>query len=107
VSVESVFRTPEQVAKRTGLSRKAIYRAIERGELPAYRLCGRLRIHPDDEQTWLEHNRVTSTRPATPAPPGARPAPATHSLRRLLNTHENGPGLLEEHEQNATADSHK
>ncbi len=90
---QAVFRTPEQVAQRTGLSRKAIYRAIERGELTAYRLCGRLRIHPNDEQTWIENHRVTPAQPLELTAPRPRPAPAKHSLRRLLENRENGPGL--------------
>jgi len=74
VSTEATaFRTPEQVAQRIGLSRKAIYRAIERGELTAYRLCGRLRITTTDEQAWIEHNRVmpavTDVLPAEQPPP--------------------------------------
>jgi hypothetical protein len=31
-----------------GLSPRAVYRAIERGELVASRLCSRLRIRPED-----------------------------------------------------------
>jgi excisionase family DNA binding protein len=36
--------SPEPVARRCGLSRRAVYRAIERGELRASRLCSRIRI---------------------------------------------------------------
>ncbi len=89
----AAFRTPEQVAKRTGLSRKAIYRAIERGELTAFRLCGRLRIHPDDEHNWIENNRVTPIEPPEFPAPRRRPAESQHSLRRLLKDGEHGPGL--------------
>jgi excisionase family DNA binding protein len=53
--------SPEDVAKRCGLSRRAIYRAIERGELPATRLCSRLRVASDDLEAWLEDNRVEAT----------------------------------------------
>ncbi len=92
-----VFRTPDQVARHTGLSRKAIYRAIERGDLRAYRLCGRLRIKPDDEQAWLEANRVTvAAGPVEPPPPRPRPAAAEHSLRRLLREDPNWTGLVRE-----------
>ena len=102
-----VFRTPEQVATRTGLSRKAIYRAIERGELVAYRLCGRLRIHPDDEHAWINHNRITPVEPARPSEPGQRPAPAQHSLRRLLQAQEKSTGLAATRSYDATPDSHE
>jgi excisionase family DNA binding protein len=88
------FLTPEQVAQRTGLSCKAIYRAIDRGQLTAYRLCGRLRIAATDEQAWIEQNRVS---PAVSAVPDAdlcpRPAASEHSLRRLLAKQENSTGL--------------
>ncbi len=100
------FRTPEQIAQRTGLSRKAIYRAIERGELTAYRLCGRLRIHPDDEHAWINGSRVQPAESTAPPAPRPRPAPAAHSLRRLLQDTETGPGLAGTPEHNATADSH-
>jgi excisionase family DNA binding protein len=86
----TAFRTPEQIAQRTGLSRKAIYRAVERGELTAYRLCGRLRIHPDDEQAWIENHRAQPLELSAPRP---RQAPAKHGLRRLLENGEKGPGL--------------
>ena len=104
--IAAAFRTPEQVAQRTGLSRKAIYRAIERGELTAYRLCGRLRIHLDDEQQWIEHNRV---KPAVSDVPDLdrrpRPAAPTHSLRHLLEANEKSTGLAGQGSYDATPDS--
>ena len=100
------FRTPEQIAQRTGLSRKAIYRAIDRGELTAYRLCGRLRIHPDDEHAWIESGRITPAQTASPLEHGQRPAPAQHSLRRLLDVHEKSTGLDAIRSYDATPDSH-
>jgi excisionase family DNA binding protein len=50
--------SPEQVAERCGLSRKAVYRAIERGELPASKLCSRLRIKSEDVDQWIAANEV-------------------------------------------------
>ena len=56
-----------------GLSRKAVYRAIERGELKAFRLCSRLRIDPDAVEAWLEANVVEPTgRAAIPRVPPLR-----------------------------------
>ena len=40
--------SPEEVARTCGLSRRAVYRAIARGELRAARLCNRLRVRPDE-----------------------------------------------------------
>ena len=50
--------SPEEVAKACRLSRRAVYRAIERGELPAARLCSRLRIRFEDFESWFATNRV-------------------------------------------------
>ena len=105
MSGEAVYRSPEQVAARVGLSRKAIYRAIERGELTAHRLCGRLRIHPDDEHTWIQQHRVTPAQPAELEPESLRPGPPAHSLRRLLDNQQAGPGLVADKPHNATTDS--
>ena len=77
--------SPEDVARQCGLSRRAVYRAIERGELRASRLCSRLRIRPEDLDAWIDANRVE---PAVRvgAPPAL--APARNGLRRLLATSE-------------------
>ena len=74
--------SPEQVAERCGLSRKAVYRAIERGELPASRLCSRLRINAADVDEWI---RVNAVSPRLPDGAMAGRAPATNGLRRLLH----------------------
>jgi len=44
----------EEVATLCGYSRKAIYRAIERGELRATKRCSRWRIRPEDLESWLD-----------------------------------------------------
>ena len=44
----------EEVATLCGYSRKAIYRAIERGELRATKRCSRWRIRPEDVESWLD-----------------------------------------------------
>jgi excisionase family DNA binding protein len=43
-AADTVLLSPEQVARLCGLSRRAVYDAIKRGELHAFRLCSRLRI---------------------------------------------------------------
>lgn len=45
--------SPDDVARRCGLSRRAIYRAIACGELPASRLRNRLRVRPADLEDWI------------------------------------------------------
>ena len=76
---------PEDVAHRCGLSRRAVYRAIERGELRASRLCSRLRIRPEDVDAWIATNHVDPAERVRPPPPVA---PAHNGLRRLLATSE-------------------
>jgi len=85
--------SPEQVAQTCGLSRRAVYRAIERGELPASRLCNRLRVREEDLDAWVEGQRVKT--PAEPEPQdagSARPAssPARGGLRSVLATIDQG-----------------
>jgi excisionase family DNA binding protein len=46
--------SPEEIARACGLSRRAVYRAIARGELRASRLCNRLRVRPAELEKWIE-----------------------------------------------------
>lgn len=50
--------SPRQVADAYGLSRQAIYRAIDRGELSASKLCGRIRISPGAVAEWVLASRI-------------------------------------------------
>jgi excisionase family DNA binding protein len=79
------YLTVAEAARASGFSRRAVYRAIDRGELVASVVCSRLRIHPDDFLAWMEGQRVA---PREPSPRvvgiGARNAPATNGLRGLL-----------------------
>ena len=83
--VNAPLLSPEDVSALCGLSRKAVYRAIERGELQAFRLCSRLRIHPDDVECWLAANQVGFTqRQAAPAARAPDRLPTPGGLRRLM-----------------------
>jgi excisionase family DNA binding protein len=76
--------SPEDVARICGLSRRAVYRAIARGELRAARLCNRLRIHPVELERWI----AGETRGASPPPPRRvrrRVVGAKGGLRALLD----------------------
>jgi excisionase family DNA binding protein len=75
--------SPEDVASQCGLSRKAVYRAIERGELRASRLCSRLRIRPADVEKWIEASKVTYAGAAKSALQLA--SPSANGLRSLLD----------------------
>ena len=76
--------SPEEVARVCGLSRRAVYRAIARGELPAARLCHRLRVRPADLKTWIEEQVLSPRVARAPSIRLARTAPRG-SLRAMLN----------------------
>jgi excisionase family DNA binding protein len=81
--------SPEDVARVCGLSRRAVYRAIARGELRAARLCNRLRVQPAELERWVGERMVApdASAPATPRLPvtGSR-----GSLRALLDEEAGG-----------------
>jgi len=58
----SAMLSPAQVAGLTNLSRAAVYRAIERGELQASRLCGRLRVDSAELEAWKARSAVQRQR---------------------------------------------
>lgn len=58
--------SPAQVAEICGLSRRAVYDAIRRGELRAFRLCARLRISGDELADWLRRSAVKAGLPQDP-----------------------------------------
>jgi excisionase family DNA binding protein len=85
---DGAFLRPDEAAALAGLSKRAIYRAIERGELRAARLCSRLRIPQVAFDDWVERCAV---RPAerVVAPTPARPG-VVGSFRELLARRESG-----------------
>jgi excisionase family DNA binding protein len=77
-----------EVAERTGLSKKTVRGAIERGELVGYLLCNRMRVAEEDFDAWLAASRVA---PRGPTPrPGPAHSPAPNGLRRLLTLDQEG-----------------
>lgn len=81
--------SPEDVARACGLSRRAVYRAISRGELRAARLCNRLRIDPTELERWIAAHTLAPTvsRPTPTRPPRAV---AFGSLRAMLDQAQDG-----------------
>ena len=72
---------PTEAADLAGLSTRAIYRAIQRGELRAVRLCSRLRIAREDFDDWVARAAVR----VEPRVVEVRAVPAERgSFRRLL-----------------------
>jgi excisionase family DNA binding protein len=79
-----VLLCPTEAAELAGLSTRAIYRAIQRGELRAVRLSSRLRIQPENFDEWIARSEVRVERPPTI---GTRLVTATvtrGSFRRLV-----------------------
>jgi excisionase family DNA binding protein len=79
--VERLAYSPAEVAAACGLSRKAIYRAIENGELRAAKVCRgrRLLITTDELRAWIE-------RSVTGPVPRARRVAADMAPRRGART---------------------
>jgi excisionase family DNA binding protein len=61
--VNHALLSVDQAAALVGLKHLAIRRAIQRGELPAYRICSRIRIRHADLGRWVQANRVVSESP--------------------------------------------
>jgi excisionase family DNA binding protein len=68
--------TVQEAADRVRLTQWAIYRAIHRGDLVAFKPGGRLRIEESDLTEWLESTRVE----ATPRPRGRSSRVATANV---------------------------
>jgi excisionase family DNA binding protein len=84
---EAAFLRPAEAAELAGLSTRAIYRAIERGELRAARLCSRLRIPRSAFDDWVERCVVRAAEPPAATYPRV-PRPAAGSFRSLLARRE-------------------
>jgi excisionase family DNA binding protein len=80
----SALLTVSDVADRVGLSTKAVRRAIERGDLAASKLCGRIRVRREDLDRWIDENRIGATAPRI-FPPTPLAGPAADGLRALLD----------------------
>jgi excisionase family DNA binding protein len=82
---EALFLRPAEAAALALLSTRAIYRAVQRGELDAVRLCSRLRIPRAAFDDWIERGRVCPPRLApSPSPVAATRSRPAGSFRRLL-----------------------
>lgn len=77
-----MFLRPVEAAALAGLSTRAIYRAIERGDLRASRLCSRLRIAREDFDDWVARSAVRVE--SLPVVRTRDVPPARGSFRRLL-----------------------
>jgi excisionase family DNA binding protein len=80
---DAAFLRPSEAAELAGLSTRAIYRAIERGELRAAKLCSRLRIPCAAFEEWVEACAVKRAEGDATVYPRV-PPPASGSFRALL-----------------------
>lgn len=70
--------SPAEVSAEMGLSRSAVYRAIEDGDLVAYRVRGRLRVEPAELAAFKKRKRV---KPRRPQPAAYEPLEVGHASR--------------------------
>jgi len=59
---EREFLTVAEIAARTGLSRSAVYRAVDDGELEAHKIRGRVKVRVAAYEAWLESCQVRRER---------------------------------------------
>lgn len=79
--------TVQDVADRCGLSMKAIYRAIDRGDLRASKLCSRLRVRAEDVDAWIERSTLDrSTIPSVGIEPRPMQVGSMNGLRSMLTS---------------------
>jgi excisionase family DNA binding protein len=50
--------TISDAARHLGLEHQALRRAIKRGDSPAMRICSRIRLDPEELQSWKESQRI-------------------------------------------------
>lgn len=56
--VTRAIYSPTEASNTLGVSKRTVYRKIESGELPAYRIGGSLRIRWADMERWLDGCKV-------------------------------------------------
>jgi excisionase family DNA binding protein len=90
VEQEPLFLLPKEAASLAGLSTRAIYRAVQRGELGAVRLCSPLRIPREAFDAWVERGRVRPEEPPRTTVVAASRYDERGSFRRLLSAAREG-----------------
>ena len=85
---EPIFLEAKDAVLMAGLSVRAIYRAIHRGDLGAVGLCSRIRIPRDAFEEWVERSRVVPEPPTPLEAPPRFSAARQGSFRRLLSGEE-------------------
>jgi excisionase family DNA binding protein len=56
------WMTPDQATQYLGMpSRKALYQAVRRGQVPGYRIGRRLRFKAAELDRWINRSRTVAT----------------------------------------------
>lgn len=58
MSDEIVWLSTQDAAKRLGITPRTLYRFIDQGELPAYRLGRVIRLKQEDVDRFIEASRI-------------------------------------------------
>ncbi|MGV3758530.1 MAG: helix-turn-helix domain-containing protein [Actinomycetota bacterium] len=58
MSAEIVWLSTQDAAKRLGITPRTLYRFIDQGELPAYRLGRVIRLKQEDVDQFIEGSRI-------------------------------------------------
>jgi excisionase family DNA binding protein len=86
----ATFLSTDECARRAMLSRKAIYRAIESGELLAFRVRARLRVPEEEFSRWMTADPVSRAPSGPHEGMSARRPARAGSFRSVLRTVERG-----------------
>ncbi len=84
----ATFLSADECARRAMLSRKAIYRAIESGELLAFRVRARLRVPEEEFSRWMTADPVSSAASGPRQSVSTRRPVTAGSFRSVLRTVE-------------------
>jgi excisionase family DNA binding protein len=77
--------TLDQVCERVQLSTWAIRRAIDRGELPAFKPCGRIRIAESALAAWLDSTTSGGSEGVAPRKSPRRRSTESYTFRRRVS----------------------
>lgn len=55
--------TVRQVAEYLSVSEKSVYRLVQAGDLPGFKVSGSWRFRPDDLQRWIDEQKILAACP--------------------------------------------
>ena len=57
--------TVRDVARHLNVDEKTVYRLVQRGELPGFKVAGTWRFRRSDLEDWIEHQKQAAAKQAT------------------------------------------